>query len=105
MNFLPRRTAPAQEDAGAARLRGPRANCAATARRAPAKDRGLSALLRSRSDLTAPGHVAPALDCRRRNRGPRAPPKRGAGTRLRISENMAHRVVAYGLVVPDVEPG
>jgi len=105
MNFLPRRTAPAQEDAGAARLRGPRANCAATARRAPEKDRGLSALLRSRSDLTAPGHVAPALDCRRRNRGTPRAAEAGRRHALEDQREQAHRVVAYGLVAPDVEPG
>jgi hypothetical protein len=33
---------------------------AATTRRAPEKDRGLSALLRTRSDWSAPGHVSPA---------------------------------------------
>jgi hypothetical protein len=55
------RTAPARRrNAGTARLRGPRANCAATSRRAPEKGRGLSVLLRSRSDWTAPRHVSPA---------------------------------------------
>jgi hypothetical protein len=34
--------------------------CAATSRRAPEQGRGLSALLRSRSDWTALGHVSPA---------------------------------------------
>ncbi len=40
-------TAPAQEDAGAARLRGPWAYKGATSRRAPEKGRGLSGFLRS----------------------------------------------------------
>src|SRR5262245_46038878 len=38
-----------EENAGAARLRGPRANCAASACHAPEKGRGLSALLHGRA--------------------------------------------------------
>ena len=53
------RTAPAQEDAGAARCAA-HARLAATPRHASEKGRRLSALSRTRSDWSAPGHVSPA---------------------------------------------
>ena len=60
-----RRTAPAQEDAGAARLRGPRAIvCAATTRHAPEKGRRLSALSRTPPTGPPPAMLAPQRDCR-----------------------------------------